>query len=61
MHLDYLHLHYKIFQTTPKYAYKLPISGIFNIKKGKIGVCVPQLYPEDQVCPSTFKLANLVP
>ena len=29
--------------------------------KGKIGILVPQLYPEGQVCHSTFKLANIVP
>jgi hypothetical protein len=31
------------------------------IKKGKIGVLVPQLWSEDQLHPSTFKLANIVP
>ena len=30
-------------------------------KLGKIDILVPQLYPEGQVRPSTFKLANIVP
>jgi hypothetical protein len=48
----------RIFKTRP---YILIILLLTYFYQGEIGNLVPQLYPEGQVRPSTFKLANIVP